>query len=265
MLLKDTIEKELKSLLSTEEAKSIIWKATWDDEDYTIRFKITNESMDRDGETIKAEWIDWKHFDNNPVFLIDHNYAVWSIAGKVINRETTGTETYLTVVLAKGIPAGELVKSLHTQWMIKWVSIGFMPLQRDANDRSIIIKSEALEASAVAIGSNREALMDEKSAQICKELGVFKEVSEEKATDEEKKEDAEIDLKSIFNMMKELKEEISTLSKDFASLKTQNDSSDDKEKEEKALEESRETARLKAKKSWQDFIKDLSVLLRVEK
>lgn len=178
--LQEKLEKELKELLTKKEAQDILSKANWDDEQYTIRFKITNESVDRDGEVIKADGIDWKHFDKNPVILIDHKYTVASIAGKAINRETKGKDTFLDVQLAKGVPAGELVKTLHEQGMIKGVSIGFMPLERNPNDRSEITKSEALEASFVAIGSNREALIeDQKLYKKGLELGLIKEYTTE--------------------------------------------------------------------------------------
>lgn len=262
MLLKEQLEKQLKSLVSTKDAQDILSKATEENEDYTIRFKITNESQDRDWETIVSKGIDWTHFDKNPVFLIDHKYTVWSIAWKVINREIKGTETYLTVSLAKWTSAWELVKTLHEQWMIKGVSIWFMPLQRDANDRSIITKSEALEASAVAIGSNREALMDEKTIKTCKELWVFKEASEESEKNLDNKE--EIDLKSVFNIIKKLTDKVSTLGEEVCSLRKEIYSSntksisDDKEKE-------REQALLNTKRAGEEFKKQLSEQLHLKK
>lgn len=183
--LQEKLEKELKELLNKEEAQNILSKANGNDSEYTIRFKITNESVDRDGEVIKADGIDWKHFDKNPVILIDHKYTVASIAGKAIKREKKGKDTFLDVQLAKGVPAGELVKTLHEQGMIKGVSIGFMPLERNPNDRSEITKSEALEASFVAIGSNREALIeDQKLYKKCLDLGMIKEFTTETVSSE---------------------------------------------------------------------------------
>ena len=171
---------KMKSFALSKEAQENI-KATKDDKDYIVRFKISWEDIDRDWEIIKSEGIDWSHFDNNPVILIDHNYKVWSIAWKALRREVKWTDTFLIVQLAKGVAAWELIKKLHMQGMIKGVSIGFMAKERDKNDSKIITKSEALEASFVTMWSYRDALIDDQALEkSCKEAGLL-EVPEEKA------------------------------------------------------------------------------------
>lgn len=252
-IIQEELEKELKSLLKSKDAQDVISKASWDDDSYTIKFKITNESEDRDGEKIIAEWINWKFFDKNPVILIDHRYQVSSIAWKSIKREIKGKDTFLTVQLAKWVEAWELVKTLHEQGMIKGVSIWFMVLERDATDRNKITKSEALEASFVAIGSNRDALIqDEKLYKKCKEFWLIKWEEDEKK--EEDKKDEEIDMKKLFNMIKEIQE-------DVTSLKNTKTLSDDKEKENEILKENIE----ETQKKWQALAKHLSVFLWVVK
>lgn len=149
----DDFAKALKEAFSSVEFKGEFEEISKKEVDsaYIIKIKITNESVDRDGEIIKADGIDWKYFDTNPVILIDHSYKVGSIAGKAIKREVKRGETFLTVQLAKGTEAGELIKTLYDQGMIKGVSIGFLPLELDVLNNSIITKSEALEASFVAV------------------------------------------------------------------------------------------------------------------
>lgn len=176
-ILKKEIESKLQEFLDNSETQKAI-KEIKEDNKYIIRFKITNESIDRDWEIIKADGIDWTHFDKNPVILTNHKYLVENIAWKAIERETIWTETYLKVQLAKGVEAWELIKTLHEQGMIKWVSIWFIPKVRDSQNSKIIVKSEALEASFVPIWSNREALIEENAKLYKKwvEFWIFKEV-----------------------------------------------------------------------------------------
>jgi len=178
-LIKKELESKLQTFLESQETINAIKEIKQDDKDYIIKFKLTNESVDRDWEILVSSGIDWAHFDKNPVILINHSYKVESIAWKAINREIIENETYITVKLAKGVEAWELIKALHSQWMIKWVSIWFIPKARDPQDNKKITKSEALEWSFVPIGSNRDALIeDEKTFKKCVELWMFKEVEE---------------------------------------------------------------------------------------
>ena len=180
-IIKKELEAKLQTFLESKETQKAIKEIKQDEKDYIIKFKLTNESVDRDWEILKSGGWDWSFFDKNPVILINHSYKVESIAWKAIKRETIWTETYITVQLAKWVEAWELVKTLHSQWMIKWVSIWFIPLERDKTNSKIITKWEALEWSFVPIGSNRDALIeDAKTLKKCVDLWMFKEIVEEK-------------------------------------------------------------------------------------
>lgn len=156
----------MKAFVESEDTQENI-KATKEDKNYIIRLQVSWESVDRDWEIIKQNGIDWSHFDKNPVILLDHTYKVSHIAWKSLKRETIWTDTFLTVQLAKWVPAWELARKLHEQWMLKWVSIWFIAKERNW---STITKSEALEASLVTMGSYRDALIEDVPLQkSCKE------------------------------------------------------------------------------------------------
>lgn len=66
-------------------------------------------------------------------------------------------------VFSKSNPLGVLLADLYDEGMVKTVSVGFIPKQRQEDNRRIITSAELLELSFVAVPCNPEALsLDQK-------------------------------------------------------------------------------------------------------
>ena len=126
-------------------------------ESETSKMIISEEKADRDGETIILAGGDFKNYKKNPVVLIDHSYKVDHIVGKTISLTLEGKQLIAEWQWADTEDA-QTAKQLYDGGFLKTSSIGFIPLQRDESDRSIIIKWELLEWSLVAVPCNPNAL-----------------------------------------------------------------------------------------------------------
>lgn len=119
---------------------------------YDFEVIATNESIDRDGEMIKKDGWDFTNYLKNPILLWGHEHNQLPI-GKVTDIIVTDTD-----IRARGIFANTQfardVKALYDQGILKAVSVGFLPQEREGN---IITKSELLELSFVNVPSNPEA------------------------------------------------------------------------------------------------------------
>lgn len=181
-IIEKKLEEDLKAMFESEKFQSKMneLKEVEDDEEYKFKVVVTTEWTDRDGEIIKADWIDFKNYMKNPVVLVDHSYKIESIVWKTLKIYQDGKKTIAEWVFAKGVEKAELIRTLYNQWFIKTVSIWFIPLRRDDEDRTIISKSEMLEFSFVAVPANPEALsLDGKVYQKCVDLWIIKEVTQE--------------------------------------------------------------------------------------
>lgn len=121
------------------------------------RMVISEEGADRDGETIVLSGGDFKNYKKNPVILIDHSYKVEHIVGKTTSLIVEGNKLIAEWTWADTEDA-QVAKQLYDGGFLKTSSIGFIPLQRDEKDRSIITKWELLEWSFVAVPCNPNAL-----------------------------------------------------------------------------------------------------------
>ncbi len=119
----------------------------------------STEDTDRDMEIIKQDGIDLKHFKKNPVILFAHKYSETPI-GRAINTKITDAGLQIDIKFAskKANPLGQQVKELMKEGILKAVSIGFIPKERDENNPAIITKSEMLELSIVPVPANPHAL-----------------------------------------------------------------------------------------------------------
>lgn len=188
----EKLEKELNTMLESQEFDKKMAEITKaeDDESYKFKVVVTTEQVDRDWETIKAEWIDFKNYMKNPVVLVDHSYRIDSIVWKTLKISQDKWKTIAEWVFAKGIEKAELLRTLYNQGFVKTVSIWFIPKQRNEQNREVIEKSEMLEFSFVAVPANPGALsLDGKVYQKCLDQWLIKEVQEETPQDEEKKEE----------------------------------------------------------------------------
>jgi len=118
-----------------------------------IEFVATDETIDRYGDSLKMEDWDLKEFKKNPVLLVNHDYRVENIVGKVRNLKRDKEKKRLTfeplfhdiTELAKG------VKKMVEDKFLNTVSVGFIP-HSDEKKKSITL--ELLEISFVPIPAN---------------------------------------------------------------------------------------------------------------
>lgn len=133
-----------------------------------FKFKISSESVDRDGDIVKADGIDFKWYKKNPIVLLNHWYSVENIIGKCTKIWQEGTDTYAEGYFSQTNPKAKLVQDLYNEKMVNVVSIGFMVKERDANDRNVFTKTELLEFSICAVQSNRDAERSDKQKDLIK-------------------------------------------------------------------------------------------------
>lgn len=159
----------------------VMQKAEGEKEMLRVRtFEVSNESVDRDGDVIKQNGVDWKNFMKNPVVLFAHNAKELPI-GKGLAVRRVGTKTLMDIEFAgaDANPKAEQVLKLLDGGFLNAGSIGFTPKEvsrvstkeRDGFD---IEKSEALEFSIVPVPANADALHQAKEAgldvSVCKEF-----------------------------------------------------------------------------------------------
>lgn len=123
-----------------------------DKKDYDFEVIATTEGIDRDGEMIKKDGWDFTNYLKNPVLLWGHDHMSLPI-GKVTDIIVTDTDIRARGIFAQTQFAKD-VKALYDQGILKAVSVGFLPQEREGN---IITKSELLELSFVNVPSNPEA------------------------------------------------------------------------------------------------------------
>lgn len=137
----------------------------------TYRFCISSQAVDRDGEVVVQEGIDYKDFENNPVVLWGHEWGSMPI-GKVtkLYYDDIEEKTYADVKFAS-TPRAQEVKTLVKEGMVRTTSIGFMVDDWDWNETTGIVKltkTKLLELSIVAIPANPDAYIDEGEKQMDK-------------------------------------------------------------------------------------------------
>lgn len=121
----------------------------------TFKVIATTSSVDRDGESILVEGWTFENFMKNPIILFGHNYwDMCCIIGAATNITVQGKEVVVEGVFAN-TEEGQYIRQLYDDGILKTVSVGFIPLERQAN---IITKAELLEISFVPVPANPEAL-----------------------------------------------------------------------------------------------------------
>lgn len=125
------------------------------------RFKViaSCESVDRDGEVIMADGWDFTNYIKNPVILWGHNYwdmnAIIGACDKISVEEIEGVKCLVQEGLFANTPEGQKARQLYDDGMLKTVSVGFIPKERNGN---VITKQELLELSFCAVPSNPDAV-----------------------------------------------------------------------------------------------------------
>lgn len=147
----------------------------------TIRFCISSEVVDRDGDTLIAKGCDFKNYAKNPVFCSFHNTREFPL-GKVVKYWAEAKNVYADVyfptleeLATDPDNASEKAKLVDFTYhcyktgMLNAVSVGFIIkdyVQDKATGGLIVNKWELLEFSAVCVPANQDAI-----AQARKSLG----------------------------------------------------------------------------------------------
>ena len=150
-------------------------------EERTVRFKISSEVVDRDGDILIAKGCNFENFKKNPQFLGFHNqhdYPLgipknWGVEGKSVYCDVYfPTIQELSSNPAEASEKAKLVDFTYHCYktgMLNAVSVGFIAKDVVPNKETggFIIKDwELLEFSAVAVPANQDAI-----AQAVKSFG----------------------------------------------------------------------------------------------
>lgn len=158
--------------------KDLSLKAVEDIGERTVRFTISKEVVDRDGDILRAGGVDFTNYMKNPVFLSFHNSREFPL-GKVVKFWVEGAEVkadvyFPTVEELSSNPeqASEKAKLVDFTYhcyktgMLNAVSVGFIPLEwEEIKEGKLttgwdIKKWELLEFSAVAVPANQDAIAE---------------------------------------------------------------------------------------------------------
>lgn len=150
-------------------------------EERTVRFKISSEVVDRDGDILIAKGCNFDNFKKNPQFLGFHNYHEYPL-GIPKNWGVDGKSVYCDVYFptieelsTNPTEASEKAKLVDFTYhcyktgMLNAVSVGFIAEEAEPNKETggFIVKAwELLEFSAVTVPANQDAI-----AQAVKSFG----------------------------------------------------------------------------------------------
>ena len=139
----------------------------------TVRFTISKEVVDRDGDILRASGVDFTNYMKNPVFLSFHNSREFPL-GKVtkfwVEGNSVKADVYFPTIEELSTnpdQASEKAKlvdftyNCYKTGMLNAVSVGFIPLEWVENENGFDIqKWELLEFSAVAVPANQDAIAE---------------------------------------------------------------------------------------------------------
>jgi HK97 family phage major capsid protein/HK97 family phage prohead protease len=144
-------------------------------------FVMSDSSVDRVGDMIDASGWDLTNFKAHPIALFNHDPN--QVIGTWAEVRVEGGELRGRLELAEAgtSPLVDTVRALHSQRILRAVSVGFRPLEKAPltkdSDKHFgpfrFTKSELLECSLVSIPANANAL------QVAKSLGVSGDVLSE--------------------------------------------------------------------------------------
>ena len=150
-------------------------------EERTVRFKISSEVVDRDGDILIAKGCNFENFRKNPQFLGFHNYHEyplgipknWGVDGDAVycdvyfpTIEELSTDKESASEKAKLV---DFTYHCYKTGMLNAVSVGFIATDAEPNNATggFIVKNwELLEFSAVTVPANQDAI-----AQAVKSFG----------------------------------------------------------------------------------------------
>ena len=144
-------------------------------------FVLSDESVDRMGDVIRADGWDLRQFKANPIALFGHSHD--QILGVWENVRIEGKKLMGSLRLAKPgtSPLIDTVRSLLEQKILKSVSVGFQPIEATPRKSGgyDFTKSALHEVSVVAVPANPNALAVAKalSPEVAKLLFVQSDIS----------------------------------------------------------------------------------------
>jgi HK97 family phage prohead protease len=151
--MNDAYKKYTDEAAKSLHAVLVSFKAQKDQGEGDFEVIASNENVDRDGEIIKVEGWNFDKYQKNPVLLWGHDYTLPPIG--IVTTLTKGKGQLIAKgTFAKSAFAQE-VRSLYDEGILKAVSVGFIPLERDG---STITKAELLELSFVSVPANADAV-----------------------------------------------------------------------------------------------------------
>ncbi len=139
---------------------SEVYKSGRQSDDNPLEFILSDETVDRVGDVIRASGWDLQAFKSNPIALFGHSHD--SILGVWENVRVEGKRLLGQLRLAKPgtSPLVDTVRSLIEQRILKAVSVGFQPIE--ANPRKgggyEFTKAALHEVSLVAVPANPSAI-----------------------------------------------------------------------------------------------------------
>ena len=139
----------------------------------TVRFTISKEVVDRDGDILRANGVDFGNYMKNPVFLGFHNSRDFPL-GKVVKFWVEGNAVKADVYFPKLEELSSDMNNVsekarlidfcfhcYKTGMLNAVSVGFIPLEWVETENGFdILKWELLEFSAVAVPANQDAIAE---------------------------------------------------------------------------------------------------------
>jgi hypothetical protein len=145
--------KDLEAALSNLATKEIIEKTKADDSGVVVRFVISTNAEDRQGDSLDQSTWDFSKFLQNPVVLWAHDYGSVPI-GTCIKIETQGNKTFADIKFTPDDlnPFGAMVGRLAAAGYVNTVSVGYIDRQDG--------KRELLEISGCPVPANGEALAE---------------------------------------------------------------------------------------------------------
>jgi len=128
-------------------------------------FVLSTDKVARDGEVWTRDGWDFSNFENNPIFLADHEDTVENVVGKVENLRFESDGLIGDVVFAdEENPKAKVIKRLYESGFLNSVSVRVFPKKgeyREVGKEQVwhLLEKELLEVSAVALPADPNALL----------------------------------------------------------------------------------------------------------
>jgi uncharacterized protein len=145
-----------------------------DSEPRQIRFTISNESIDSDGDVISSKGWDLAQFKRNNIVLWQHDRNALPV-GKVVDIGVEGNALKATVEFPEATinDHADKVFQLLKQGYLSACSVGFMPTDYTISDRVTksgrpgldIAKAQLYELSIVTLPANFDALVETRALE----------------------------------------------------------------------------------------------------